>query len=78
MYAEVDVLLTLEQYQEVVPETLACYDPYGTLIRFETITIPVSHISELGQAPLSLLKWNSSSQALPQVPRDVSALMNIS
>ncbi len=75
MYAEVDVLLSLEQYRQLVPCTSACYISRGTLIRFESISVPVSHISELCQAPCSLLNWDDSSQTLLQVPQQVSALI---
>ena len=43
MYAEVDALLTLEQYKQLVPDTLACRLAYGTLIRFEHFSVPISH-----------------------------------
>jgi hypothetical protein len=62
--AEVDVLLTLEQYQQVVPETLASYLAYGTRIHFERITVPVSHICGLCETPTSLLKWDASNRSL--------------
>lgn len=73
MYAEVDVLLTLEQYQQMVPSTSACYVSYGTLIRYETISVPISHLHELRQAPHLLLNWDAASQTLLQVSQPVSA-----
>lgn len=72
LYAEVDVLLTLEQYQQVVPATLASYLAYGTLIHFETISVPVSNISDLCETPHSLLKWEASSQTFCRFSQQVS------
>ena len=74
MYAEVDALLTLEQYKQLVPDTLACRLAYGTLIRFEHFSVPISHISELCQKPHALLEWDISSQTLLQVSQEVSML----
>lgn len=71
LFAEIDVLLNLEQYQIMIPDTLASYLPYGTLIKFETLVIPISHISELCEAPHSLLKWDSSTLTLDQVSQQV-------
>ena len=70
-YAEVDILLTLEQFKRVLPNTEACYLHHGTLICFETISVPVSHILDLCQAPYSLLKWEASGQKLLMVTRQV-------
>lgn len=77
MYTEVDVLLTLEQFQQVVPDTLACYLSYGTLIRFERTSIPISHISGLSQIPHSMLEWNVSSQSLLHVSREVGVFYSV-
>lgn len=78
LYAEVDLLLTLEQYQQLVPETQACYVPYGTFIVFERLPIPISDIISEGQKPLSLLKWDSSGRTLQQLSREVSVLLQSS
>lgn len=75
LYVEIDVLVNLEQYQLMVPDTSVCYLPYGTFIKFETIFVPVSHISGLSQTPHSLLKWESSTRSLLQVPGEVSFLV---
>ena len=42
MYAEMGVLLTLEQFQQGVPDNLACFLPYGTYILFESCNISSS------------------------------------
>lgn len=72
MFAAIDVLLTLEQFQQAVPDTLASYVSYGTRIVFETIAVSISHILNVCQQPLSLLKWDSSNKTLSQIPREVS------
>ena len=71
--AEVDIMLTLEQYQQAVPSTLASYLSYGSWIIFESIAIPISDILGLCHNPLSLLEWDPLSATLSQVSREVSA-----
>ena len=71
LVAELDILLTLEQFKLAVPDTLACYVSYGTGIMFETITLPVSDITGICQGPLSLLRWDPLSFSLVQVPQEV-------
>ena len=58
----------------MVPETLASYLAYGTRIYFETITIPVSDICVLCEAPASLLKWNASNRTLDLLSQEVSVI----
>ena len=69
---EIDILLNLEQFQQAVPSTLACYLSHGTRILFETITIPVSDISGLTENPLSLLTWNLECETLLDLSQEVS------
>lgn len=71
LYVEVDMLVTLEQYQQLFPDTLACYVPFGTLIIYQKIAVPLSHISGVCQRPLSLLRWERSSGTLEQVCQQV-------
>lgn len=75
VYAEVDVLLNLEEYQRCVPDTLACYLPYGTQIVYEKILIPVSSIISECQKPLSLLKWDNLNKTLHQVEESVCIIL---
>lgn len=72
LVAEVDILLTLQQYQRAVPDTLASFVPYGTRIVFETVTIPITGIIGPCQRPLSLLRWDHMSATLLQVSEEVS------
>lgn len=72
MHAEVHVLLTLEQFQQVVPDTLACYLPYGTLILYEAISLPITHIIGLCEVPHCTLRWDATSRSLLQVSTQVS------
>ena len=72
MYAEMDVLLTLEQFQQAVPDNLACFLPYGTYILFETISLPVECVVDVCGKPLSLLKWEPSLKTLVRVDHEVS------
>ena len=67
IYAEVDMLLTLEQYQYCVPDTQVCYLHHGSFIIFEKVTISVSSIVCESQKPLSLLKWDPLNRTLHQV-----------
>jgi hypothetical protein len=76
-YVEVDILLTLEQYQQLVPETLACYLPFGTLIIFERSSVPLSHVSGVCEKPLSLLRWENSSQTLEGISQQVSIVFTM-
>ena len=55
-----------------VPDTLACYLPYGTYIIYETASLPVKTIISLCTKPLSLLRWDSSSNTLLRLPEQVS------
>ena len=72
MYAEMlQVLLTLEQYRMAVPHTLACYVPYGTLIMFDSMHVPLSDILTLCQTPLSLLRHDHVTQTLMRVDEQV-------
>jgi hypothetical protein len=71
LFGDLDVLLTLQQYQLAVPNTLARYLSHGARIIFESITIPVSDIVDLCQNPLSLLRWDASSATLSQVSQEV-------
>ncbi len=71
MYADVHVLLTLEQFQDAVPETLACYVTYGTLILYEKISIPIIHITGLCEVPPSILRWDAANKCLLQVSTQV-------
>ena len=75
LFAEIDVLLNLEQFKIMIPDTLASYLPYGTLIKFETLSVPISNISGLCEAPHSLLRWDSSTLTLAQVAQQVSAYL---
>lgn len=72
LYAELDVLLTLEEYRMAVPDTLACYLPYGTYIIYETTPLPIKSIIGLCTKPLSLLRWDSSNKTLLRLPEQVS------
>lgn len=74
MYAEMDVLLTLEQFQQAVPDNLACFLPYGTYILFESISLPVKCVIDVCEKPLSLLKWEPSVKSLVRVDHEVSVL----
>ena len=56
----------------MVPDTLASHLAYGTLIHFERLSVPISHISGLCQKPHSLLKWDALNHTLLQVPVEVS------
>lgn len=72
MVAKIDIFLTLEQFQQAVPNTLASYLPYGTRIVFETITLPISDVIGPSEKPLSLLRWDPSNETLSQVSQEVS------
>ena len=61
MYAKIDILLSLDQFKELVPDTLVCYLAYGILIHFETIDVSVSNVYEVREKPHSLLIWDSSN-----------------
>lgn len=67
------MLLTLEQYKQAIPETLASYIPYGTLIVFESIDIPITDIINVCDKPLSLLHHDSSTRTLLRVDDQVRA-----
>lgn len=73
VYAEMDILLTLEQYKQAIPETLACYIPYSTLILFESIEVPITSIVNVCNKPLSLLRHDSSTRNLRRVDDEVRA-----
>ena len=73
--SDIDILLNLEQFQQLVPETLACHLPYGTFIVFERVVIPVLDIMFECPKPLSLLKWDSTSRSVHQISREVSLLI---
>ena len=77
LFAAIDILLTLEQFRQAIPDTLASYVSYGTRIVFETITISISHILSACQRPLSLLKWDSSNKTLSQISSEVSTYQSI-
>jgi hypothetical protein len=64
VYVEMDVLLNLEQYQQAVPDTLACFLPYGTYILFESISLSITSIVDLCDKPLSLLRWDPTNKTL--------------
>ena len=70
---ELDVLLTLEQFQQAIPDTLACFLLYGTLIIFETIAVPIADILGVCQQLLSLLTWDPLHGTLLRVCEQVSA-----
>ena len=76
IYADVDVLLTLDQFRMCV-DTLARYVPYGTRIIFERITIPISNIVSKCQEPLSLLRWDPSTSSLNQLGPQVGVHVNV-
>ena len=71
-YAELDVLLTLQQYRMAVPDTLACYLPYGMYIIFETVSLPVDRILGLCTKPLSLVRWDDSTNTMLHLSEPVS------
>lgn len=73
MFAEVDMLLTLEQYKQAIPETLAYYIPYGTLIVFKRIEVPITDMITVCDKPLSLLRHDSLSKTLSRVDDQVRA-----
>lgn len=73
MFADLDILLTLQQYKQAVPGTLASYLSYGARIIFESISIPVSDILGLCQNPLSLLRWDASRGTLSQLSPEVGS-----
>ena len=74
LIAEIDLLLTLEQYRQAVPDTLASYLHHGTRIVYETVTIPVSDIVGVCQKPLSLPKYNpDGNETLSLVSQEVSS-----
>lgn len=74
LFVDVYVLLNLEQFRQVVPDTLASYVPYGTLIMYEAMEMAVGNIVGLCQKPLSLLKWDASGLVLSQVCEQVSLM----
>ena len=55
-----------------VPDTLACYLPYGMYIIYETVSLPVDCIIGLCSKPLSLLRWDHSSNTVLQLTEPVS------
>ena len=57
----------MEQYRTAVPDTLVCYVPYGTLIVFDTMQVPLADVLSLCQTPLSLLRHDHSTQTLVRV-----------
>jgi hypothetical protein len=74
LYAEVDLLLTPEQYQLAVPDTLARYFASGSFIVYERSVIPVSHVLGLtrsSEKPQSLLNYDSTSRSLSQISKEV-------
>ena len=60
----------LEQYRMAVPDTLVCYVPYGTLIIFDTMQVPLADVLSLCQTPLSL-RHDHSTQTLVRVDEQV-------
>lgn len=74
--ADVQILLNLEQYKQVVPETLACFIPSGTWIMFEATSIPISNIMGVSLKPLSLLRWDGEARTLVQVCEEVGSICN--
>ena len=60
-----------------VPDTLACYLPYGMYIIFETVSLPVESIIGLCMKPLSLLRWDDSSNTFLHLTEPVSIYNNI-
>ena len=74
MYAEMDVLLTLEQFQQAVADNLACFLPCETYILFESISLPVKCVIDVCGKPLSLLKWEPSVKTRVHVDHEVSVL----
>lgn len=71
MFAELDILLNLEQFQLAVPNTLASYLSYGSRIIYESLAIPISDILGHSQTPLSLLKWDPLHATLSQMSQEV-------
>lgn len=71
IYAEIDVLLTLEQYREAVPSTLVSYLSYGSLIFYEHTAIPLLDIIGIHQNPLSVLQWDASNGHLSPLSQEV-------
>ena len=66
------VLLRLDQFKQVVPDTLAAYVSRGTLIMYETVEMAVCEVLGVCQKPLSLLKWDPSTSVLSQVDEQVN------
>lgn len=73
MVAKIDIFLTLEQFKQAVPNTMAEYLPFGTRVVFDTVTLPISDIVGISEKPLSLLRWDHSSETLSQVSQEVSS-----
>lgn len=73
MFAEVDMLLTLEQYKQAIPGTLVYYIPYGTLIVFKRIEVPITDMITVCDNPLSLLHHDCSTKTLSRVDDEVRA-----
>ena len=70
------MLITLHQFQLMVPDTLVSYVFSGTLIQFESFSVPVSDITGLMETPHHLLIWDSSSGIL-QVSQQVIIIIII-
>lgn len=60
-----------------IPHTSACYVPYGTLIMFDTMQVPISDVLTLCQTPISLLRHDHLTQTLMRVDEQVRMYLAI-
>ncbi len=72
LHGVMDVLLNFQQFQGVVPDGDLYYLPFGTLVLFEAITIPIATVEASVQQPLRVVKWNSFSLTLEAMSANVS------
>eukprot|EP00731_Ephydatia_muelleri_P031910 Em0023g417a len=59
IFAEVDMLLDLHQFQHMVPDTVAVHLDRGCLILYGCIIVPVLNILGLAEKPHLIVRWES-------------------
>ena len=61
IFAEVDMLLDLPQFQHMVPDTLAMHLERGYLILYGCIIIPVHNILGVAEKLQFIIQWDSQN-----------------
>ncbi len=68
-------MLTMEQFKHLIPDSLVSYISSGTLIIFDTISVPISSLSGKCGQPVRLLLWESNSDTLNLLSQQVKLLL---